>query len=250
MTPRTSLRRAPHRPDGRPAIRFRWRSLLFLHWRLPAETLRPLIPAGLEIDLFDDSAWIALVPFTMDRIRHRWMPPIPTFSAFHECNVRTYVIRDGEPGVWFFSLDAASRLAVWGARTLWHLNYKYAHIMLDDNGNHVRYAVSRRHAPRATMRAAWTVGAPRPIAREGTLEHFLTERYQMYAADPRGRLFRGRILHDPWPLHEAMLHELDDGLIAAAGVTLPAARFEAPDSILASPSIMVDAWPLERADHS
>ena len=94
----------------------RWHDLLFAHWRCPVSDLRALIPAALEIDTFDSTAWIGVIPFYMSGVRLRGAPPVPTAHAFEEMNVRTYVTLDGRPGVWFFSLDAASSLAVIGAR--------------------------------------------------------------------------------------------------------------------------------------
>ena len=93
-------------------MRQSWHDLLFMHWRVPADVLRPLIPPGLEVDTFDGSAWIAVVPFRMSDVAPRFVPAVPGLSAFPELNVRTYVARDGKPGVWFFSLDAGNRLAV------------------------------------------------------------------------------------------------------------------------------------------
>ena len=92
----------------------KWRSLLFLHWPVPLETLRPLVPKSLEIDLYDGVAWVGVVPFAMFGVRSRWWPPYQAFD-FLETNVRTYVHHQGQPGVYFFSLDAASALAVWAA---------------------------------------------------------------------------------------------------------------------------------------
>src|SRR6266480_3350852 len=122
------------RPDGQPLMHQVWGKLLFMHWRIDEELLRPLIPAELEIDTFDGSAWIAVTPFTMWAIRASFLPPIPGASAFHELNVRTYVHLDGVPGVWFFSLDAASALAVWGARNFYHLPYFKAEMGLEQKG--------------------------------------------------------------------------------------------------------------------
>jgi len=154
-----------------------WGKLLFMHWAIDAELLRPLIPAQLSIDSFDGQAWIGVVPFTMWGIRASFLPPIPGTSAFHELNVRTYVHCNGVPGVWFFSLDAASSLAVWGARTFYHLPYFNAEMSLVQQGNSIKYHSTRkdeRGAP-AQLDAQWTIGEPLAQARPGSLEFFLTE---------------------------------------------------------------------------
>ena len=221
-----------------------WASLLFIHWRVPAGMLRPLVPRALDIETFDGTPWVGLIPFTM-RFRPTGLPPIPTMHRFHECNVRTYVVHDGEPGVHFFSLDAASRLAVWGARRLWRLSYHYARMELRRDGDVVRYSVDRHQPPgagtRASLRCAWRAGAPRPRSAPGELAHFLTERHVLYTLDRRGRVRRGRIWHPPWSLREAELLELEDGLVPAAGITVP----DEPPVLYHADEQTVEAWGLE-----
>ena len=112
-------------------MRMRWEQLLFAHWPLPPHLLRPLIPQELDLDLRDGEAWLGIVPFTMRDVSPRLLPHIPSIADFHELNVRTYVSYRGKPGVWFFSLDAASRLAVRVARAAFHLPYFDAHMKLE-----------------------------------------------------------------------------------------------------------------------
>ena len=184
----------------------RWHDLLFAHWRCPISELRPLIPAPLEIDTYDGTAWIGVIPFYMSGVRMRGMPPLPTAHAFEELNVRTYVTLDGRPGVWFFSLDCASMLAVIGARLGIHLPYFRAAMRMTrpDSGTHRyqsrRWSIAGRPAAFAgTYRAIGPVAAPAP----GSLEHFLTERYSLYASDGN-RIWRGDIVHPRWPLQRAV----------------------------------------------
>ena len=191
-------------PDGAPAISMVWRSLAFLHWRVDPARITPLLPEGLEVETYDGSAWIGVVPFEMYDTRFRGSPRMPSATNFPELNVRTYVVAEGRPGVWFFSLDAASRLAVIGARTTFGLPYFRASMRMEVDGDCVRYSSRRteRRAPQATFRAAYEPrGEPR-FAAPATLEHFLTERYCLYA-QRRGRLVRGEVHHAPWPLQDA-----------------------------------------------
>src|SRR5690606_7514720 len=112
------------RPDRLVVMHQIWRYVLFLHWSIPPERLRPLLPPGLELDLYRGEAYVGLVPFTMTGVRPVLTPSIPFVSSFHETNLRTYVHVEGrDPGVWFFSLDAASTLAVIGARAALSLPY-------------------------------------------------------------------------------------------------------------------------------
>ena len=116
-----------HRPWPVPqkpwVMRQVWHDLVFAHWPVSVDQLRPLIPPGLQIDTYDGQAWIGVVPFRMSGIRPRLLPAVPWLSAFPELNVRTYVVADDKPGVWFFSLEAANLVAVTIARWWYCLLY-------------------------------------------------------------------------------------------------------------------------------
>lgn len=209
------------RPEGRAAGYQRWRHLAFVHWRVPVATLRPLVPKALEIDTFDGEAFIGIVPFTMLGVRPRWAPAVPGISNFHETNVRTYVHREGaEPGVWFFSLDAASQLAVAIARAFWHLPYHHARMTLAAGDGEIRYD-SERRANGALFRGTCRLNGEPQAAKPGTLEHFLAERYILYAQKRDGALRRGQVHHTPYPLQTAELADHDESLLAAAGIARP-----------------------------
>lgn len=209
------------RPDGRAVMRQRWSELLFLHWPVPLEALRPGIPAALDIDTHEGTAYVGLVPFTMSGIRPRWGPPVPGLSSFHEVNVRTYVHFEGrDPGVWFFSLDASSRLAVLVARSTYHLPYHFAGMSLARSPDGVVRYRSERRWPRprpASCAMAYGPNGPVAPAAPGTLDQFLAERYVLYA-EHQGRLYRGRVHHAPYPLQAAQVSGLEESLVAAAGV--------------------------------
>jgi uncharacterized protein len=220
-----------------------WGKLLFMHWRIDAKLLRPLIPSPLEIDQFDGSAWIGIVPFTMWNIRASFLPRIPATSAFHELNVRTYVQHQGVPSVWFLSLDAASRLAVWGARTFYHLRYFNAQMSLAQQGAMINYSSTRRDrrgAP-AQLTASWKVGERLPRSSEGSLESFLTERYSLHTFH-RGKLYRCRIHHEPWPLQSAQLESLNSTMIESHGLPTPAGE----PLLHSAEEISVNIWPLKK----
>lgn len=213
------------RPSGRSSMRHRWAHLLFLHWPVPADQIQGLLPDGLEVDTFDGQAYIGLVPFTMTGVRPTWSPPVWGLSAFHEVNVRTYVHHRGrDPGVWFFSLDAANPIAVRVARRFWNLNYYFARMSLkrtDPCGSIIYESERLWPAPTpADCRVEYRpTGSPAP-AGPGTLEHFLVERYILYAQGRR-RLLSGRVHHSPYPLQSAEVRGLDESLLAAAGVERP-----------------------------
>lgn len=230
------------RPAGRPAQYQRWDDLLFLHWRVPAEVLRPLIPSSLEIDTFEGDAYVGVVPFMMRDVHPTWAFSVGPISNFLETNLRTYVHREGrDPGVWFFSLDAANALAVWIARTFWHLPYHRAAMSLEKRDGVIEYKTARRGAPKGRCSAMYRpLGSPSPAA-PGTLEHFLAERYVLYAALPDGSMRLGRVHHGPYPLERVELLRWDEDLTAAAGIARPDA---APLALYAS-GVSVDVFALE-----
>jgi uncharacterized protein len=127
MIDRLSIRTCP---PGWPVMYQTWDQLLFLHWPVAAERLRPLIAPQLSLDTFEGRAWVSMTPFTMRGIRPICLPSLPLVSRSHELNVRTYVLLDGVPGVWFFSLDASNTLVVFGARVALGLPYFRAHMRL------------------------------------------------------------------------------------------------------------------------
>ncbi len=206
----------------------RWHDLLFAHWPLPAESVHPLIPPELELDTFDGQAWIGVIPFWMSRVHVRGFPPIPTAATFPELNVRTYVrspqrSRNAEQkaGVYFFSLDAASLLAVLGARAWVGLPYFYADMKADVEGDAIRYRSRRRQSPRSAELAVEyrPVGPASP--KKTDLEHFLTERYCLYVVRS-GRVYRLDIQHQPWPLQQANAVFQTNSMAQASGISPPA----------------------------
>ncbi len=211
-----------------------WSDLLFAHWPVPAEQLRPLVPQALELDLYEGQAWVAVVPFRMRGVRSRGTPPLPGLSSFPELNLRTYVRgvadRDPHPGVFFFSLDAARMAAVAIARTLFHLPYFRAEMSCTptpgaDPG--IRYLSRRTHAgvPDAEFIGEYgPTGPPAPVP-TGSLEHFLLERYCLYAVQPQpgstDRVWCGEIHHAPWPIQSAFAHIEVNTIATSMGIQLP-----------------------------
>ena len=189
IRPARSERRPWPAPAGSWFMQMRWLELCFLHWRVDAEALAPLIPRGLTLDTFDGSAWIGVVPFRMTGVAARAMPRVRQLSDFAELNVRTYVTAGQKPGVWFFSLDATQPLAVRIARKVFHLPYVDARIALTRSGDSITYRSVRTEPGRgeAELGVRYAPTGPAQPGEPGTLEHFLTERYCLYAANAGGR---------------------------------------------------------------
>lgn len=224
-----SLSAAEHRPWPLPeepwVIAQTWQRLLFAHWPLAPEALAGKIPPGLTLDTWHGKAWVALTPFHLTGLRARGLPPAPGMSRFHELNVRTYVSTGRKPGVWFFSLDAESALAVAAGRRLYQLPYFQARFDETVDGDRVRYR-SRRIQPGAPpAELDVTYGPIGPPARSATasIETWLTERYCLYAADRGGRLLRTEIHHAPWPLQPADAHVVRNTMAASHGIRLDGA---------------------------
>ena len=217
-----------------------------MHWPVNPDELRLLIPSGLAIDKFDGQAWIGVVPFRMSGVRPHSLPALPWISNFLELNVRTYVVAEEKPGVWFFSLDAANPLAVRIARRFFNLPYFDARMQVDETSDGwVEYTSQRTHrgAPPAEFSVRFRPVGPAYKSREGSLDHWLTARFCLYAADKHQKIYRAEIHHPPWPLQPAeALVEADD-TTEAWGISRP----DQPPILHFARHLKVVSWGLERA---
>lgn len=203
-----------------------WHHLLFLHWEVPAGDLQALVPHGLTVDTHEGKAYVGVVPFTLTGVRPVLLPPLPGVSSFHEVNVRTYVHRKGgDPGVWFFSLDASSSIAVEAARAAYHLPYFKARMDFSASEAALPEVAfqSHRDDPRGASPAHAHLRyrpeeGPAAAARPGSLEHFLVERYILYAEDASRQLWRARVHHQPYPIQRAEVMQMDETLVWASGI--------------------------------
>ena len=240
------LDQTAHRPWPKPRgawiMSQTWNDLLFAHWPIDVDVLRPKVPSGLEIDVYDGQAWLGIVPFHMTNVAPRFTPALPWLSAFPELNVRTYVRCGHKPGVYFFSLDASNPIAVHTARILFHLPYYAAEMRVDVSRERVRYHSRRRDRTLAAFEGEYAPTGPPSPPRPGSKEEFLTERYCLYADDSSGRLHRLEIHHPPWPLQPAEAVVTQNTMGEAAGISLPTVR---PLLHFSKRQDMV-AWPMHR----
>jgi uncharacterized protein YqjF (DUF2071 family) len=201
------VKKVAHRPwamPNRPWVMTQtWHDLLFAHWRVEPSQLRSKVPLAFELDLFNGEAWIGIVPFYMTNVAPRGVPSLPWVSKFPELNVRTYVRVGDRTGVYFFSLDAGSALAVRVARTLLNLPYHSASMAVSQTPNGIEYRSVRDSDPTAEFTGTyWPVGSAF-VATGGSLEYFLTERYCLYHVNRHGAPYRLEIHHPPWLLRRA-----------------------------------------------
>jgi uncharacterized protein YqjF (DUF2071 family) len=171
-----------------------------MHWPVPAEILRPLVPQKLELQEFDGTAWLGIVPFRMVGVMRRPWPDMPWVSAFPELNVRTYVTHEQKPGVWFISLDATNPLAVWAGRRYFHLPYFRAGMSVSTQPDGIHYRSARNGV---VLQVKYRPTSEPYLAQAGSLEHWLTERYCLYAESADGSIWRNDVHHHPWPLQSA-----------------------------------------------
>lgn len=229
-------------PDGPWIMTQTWHDLLFAHWPVDARLLQERLPPGLPLDLYDGQAWVGIVPFHMTNVAPRAVPSIPFLSAFPELNVRTYVTVQRKPGVYFFSLDAGSSVAVAAARTLFHLPYFAAAMKADPADGAVTYESHRTSEPAAAFVARYGPVGPVHPPEPGTLEYFLTERYCLYTIDRSFHANRLEIHHPRWPLQPATAEITTNSMAEAVGIRLPAI---APLLHFVKRQDMV-AWPMAR----
>ncbi|MEE6257449.1 YqjF family protein [Plantactinospora sonchi] len=216
--------RAPPSPRiSRPAMYHRWDRITFLHWRYPPEVIGSMLPAGLEVETFDGSAWVGLTPFLMREVRAPLVPALPWLSRFPETNVRTYV-RDGRgrTGIWFLSLDAARLPAVLAARATYALPYYWSRMSVRVDGERVGYRCRRRWPGPAGVRCDVDVRLGPPLTEEerDPLAHFLTARYRLFTRIG-GRLATAEVAHPDWPLQHVEPLRVDQDLLVGAGLPAP-----------------------------
>lgn len=231
-------------PESPPVLRQSWSKLLFAHWPLDPAVLRPLIPDVLEMDTFEGAAWLAVVPFAMRKVHPRFTPDMGWLSNFLELNIRTYVKKDGIPGVYFFSLDCNNPVAVTVARTTYHLPYFNARMSMEERDGLISYT-SKRHNSDGLFQANYkSTGEPLRLL-PASLDRFLTERYCLYTTDRRGRCYRGVIHHLMWQLQPAEAEIITDTLSSTQlGFALP----DTKPLLHYSEYIDTLEWPLEKLD--
>jgi len=219
---RASLRLRSHRPFPLPRAPWvmgqSWDRLLFAHWRVPPRELELLVPSGLAIDTYEGEAWLGVTPFRVVGLHPRLLPPLPRVSTFLETNVRTYVIRDGTPGIFFFRLLATSRIAVEGARLGYSLPYRCAEgsMRCDDDITDYLIRLKGPGAEQAQMHVRYAAASRFSPAPRRSLEHWLVERYCLYTQTPGGQLLRTHIHHAPWSITPAKVSMNLQGLAPAA----------------------------------
>lgn len=211
------------RPEGTPVVHQTWQNLLFLHWSLDPATIQSLLPRELEVDTFDDKAWIGITPFTMAKLHMHGVPPIPGLSSFYELNVRTYVHHRGIPGIWFFSLDASKLIPALAARLLFMLPYHKAEVTSGEHAGEFHFELARTGSPAAHFRAAWRTGIRLRDPDVESLAFFLAERY-CYFAVRDNTTYITRIYHHPWILDEATVSSHASTMIGALGIPEPGTR--------------------------
>jgi uncharacterized protein len=220
---RSLLRIHEHRPWLLPlrpwVMRQSWLDVFFAHWPVDPRVLRARVPSGLELDLTDDFAWIGVVAFELTEARLRALPPLPGLRRFPEVNVRTYVRAGGRPGVYFFSLDAASAGAVAAARLGLRLPYHFAAMQIEREAGSIHFSAQRdSNHVRARLDVQYAPTGPAFHAAPGTLDAFLIERYCLFACDHRRRLYQLEIHHPPWPLQAARADIRVNTLVEAIGI--------------------------------
>jgi len=244
MRQSAALEHLEHRPWPPPTRAWTmgqtWEELLFAHWRVPAEAVEPRLPPGLDLDTYDGDAWLGVTPFRLTGLRARGLLPLPGASSMLELNVRTYVTAEDKPGIWFFSLDASSGLAVEMARRTYRLPYFRARMSAASRGGWIHYECARVDEPgRAFSGRYRPLDEPPRRVEKSSLEEFLVERYCLYTTDDAGKLCRAEIHHEPWPLQDA---EAEIELNTMPPIALP----DDPPLLHFARRLDVVIWPLER----
>jgi uncharacterized protein YqjF (DUF2071 family) len=242
---REVLRQRPS--DKKHVIYQSWQKLLFLHWQADPDEIQKMLPEGLRVDTFENRAYVGIVPFFMWNIRPRYLPAVPWISYFLELNVRTYVYDEkGVPGVWFFSLDTNQALAAFLGRRFFHMPYTRAQMKaVHQDEGFIHYQCHRKGSPSEEKAEYCYRGISEPtLAAPGTLDYFLTERYLLFAVNPKGgAMYSGRVYHQPYPLRHAEVSQFSLSPIKQAGICGVGGD---PVHAIYSDGVDVLAYPIEK----
>jgi uncharacterized protein len=178
-----------------------WHQVIFAHWKVAAPSLIPLLPAGLKLDLFNGEAWVSLVAFSIKRLRPRFFPPFPPLSNFHEVNMRTYVLRNGKPGIYFLSIEAQKLGSALMAKLVTGLPYVHSKIKRAERLYTAKNKVLGFH-----LHAEYTPW--HPITAKSGLDRWLTDRFCLFHELGKN-IYSHDIHHQDWPLKSIDIKALD-----------------------------------------
>lgn len=226
------LHKRAHRPYEMPASHWvcyqEWHQSVFAHWRVGQKILEPLIPKGLELDLFQGEAWVSVVAFSIRKLRPRFLPHFPPISNFHELNVRTYVRHNGKPGVYFLSIEAEKLSSTLMARTVFGLPYVRSQMFRDES---IYKSLNSKH--KTHLLIDFSIGEEQEM---DSLDRWLTERYCLYN-HKKGRLFSNDIHHVEWPIQSLKINQFD------LSYQFGDLRIKSPAELYRfSPGVQVLAW--------
>lgn len=220
-----------------------WNDLLFAHYPVNLHELRALLPDCLQVDTYDGQAWVSVVPFEMSDIHFRGLSAIKYKKRFSELNVRTYVTFNGEPGIYFFSLDANSPLAVQLANLSYALPYLHADMDVSTEGDLIHFKSIRkdRRAEAGEFDGLYAPDGEPFQTTKGSLSYWLTERYVLFTVKGH-KILKGAIFHEQWTLQQAQADFLVNDVAESAGITLPAE----PELLHFAKELKVRVWPPEQ----
>jgi uncharacterized protein len=236
---------ARKKPNSAVVMRQDWSHLLFLHWQASADVIQKRLPKGLFVDTFEGQAYLGVVPFFMEKIRPSYCPSVPGLSWFQELNLRTYVYdKHGRPGVWFFTLDCNQWLAVKIARNLFHLPYNHAKMTSELLSDQLVYT-SKRSGDSINQVFLYPQNlTTQQVAKLGSLEFFLLERYRLFSQRKNGSIYEGRVHHQPYQYQHLDRTPQPTRLFSLCNFTEPETP---PMSAIIAATVSVNIHPLKRS---
>ncbi|MFA4133034.1 MULTISPECIES: YqjF family protein [unclassified Brevibacillus] len=220
-----------------------WEHLLFLHWAISPASIKALIPAGLELDTYDGKAWISIIPFLLSGVRLRRMPSVPFTTTFPEINVRTYVKAKGKTGVYFLSLDTSNPLVIKIAKFWYRLPYYRAQMAFHRQADRIDFTSRRLSGLSQTpsFKGSYQPLSDKFFAKEGTLVHWLTERYTLFCrCDRTKQLMFADVVHEPWQLQETAFHIRENVMTENLSISLT----DTPHLALYARGVQSLIWPI------
>ena len=231
-------------PSRKHTLSQEWRNLTFMHWEVDIVKLQAHLPAGLEVDTYDGKAYVGIVPFVMKNVRPTWFFSTPFVSTFPEFNIRTYVTKDGIPGVYFLTLEAKSMVTCSYAPKAYGLPYRYAKGKVSKHGNNIHWNSSRDNG-KLNLIGSTEITGEQTQAKSGTMEEFLFERYSLYT-NKNGKVMRGYTHHKKWDFQDAKVTVTENSLTKSFDLGIK--KLLEPDFVHFSSGVRVRTYSIEIAE--
>lgn len=194
-------------------LKAEWKNLALFNYEVPASLLQNYLPAGTEIDTWNNRCYVSLVGFLFKNTKVLGIK-IPFHIDFEEVNLRFYVKRfekgNWKRGVVFIKEIVPKKAITFIANTLYQEHYetqKMRHQILENNCTNTLSYQWKNKGNWNTIELEIKKDAT-PIEVDSTAE-FITEHYFGYTKIDEVTTFEYEVQHPRWEQFEVVNHKID-----------------------------------------